>query len=98
GKVFSVTTELVREPNGITARRDVIHHPGSVVILAVDNKKREDEDRKSTRLNSSHRTISYAVFCLKKKTAKLHLGSGQHDRLVATPVDDRNRRVLGQLL
>src|SRR5438094_6149272 len=26
------------------------------------------EDRKSTRLNSSHRTISYAVFCLKKKS------------------------------
>src|SRR5437867_10653548 len=25
-------------------------------------------DRKSTRLNSSHRTISYAVFCLKKKS------------------------------
>src|SRR5437867_11768208 len=28
-------------------------------------------DRKSTRLNSSHRTISYAVFCLKKKKKKL---------------------------
>src|SRR5207245_5327117 len=27
----------------------------------------EDEDRKSTRLNSSHGSISYAVFCLKKK-------------------------------
>src|SRR5207248_7039770 len=27
----------------------------------------QGEDRKSTRLNSSHRTISYAVFCLKKK-------------------------------
>src|SRR5437763_13896573 len=27
----------------------------------------EQEDRKSTRLNSSHRCISYAVFCLKKK-------------------------------
>src|SRR5437867_1679524 len=27
----------------------------------------QDVDRKSTRLNSSHRTISYAVFCLKKK-------------------------------
>src|SRR5437867_7315360 len=27
----------------------------------------EIRDRKSTRLNSSHRTISYAVFCLKKK-------------------------------
>src|SRR5688500_19500525 len=28
----------------------------------------DDEDRKSTRLNSSHLVISYAVFCLKKKT------------------------------
>src|SRR5438094_2334357 len=28
------------------------------------------KDRKSTRLNSSHRTISYAVFCLKKKKKK----------------------------
>src|SRR5437762_10427678 len=28
------------------------------------------EDRKSTRLNSSHRCISYAVFCLKKKKKK----------------------------
>src|SRR5260221_7254589 len=27
-----------------------------------------DRDRKSTRLNSSHTVISYAVFCLKKKT------------------------------
>src|SRR5437867_6645523 len=30
-------------------------------------KKVSVQDRKSTRLNSSHRTISYAVFCLKKK-------------------------------
>src|SRR5207248_9742005 len=30
----------------------------------------QSSDRKSTRLNSSHRTISYAVFCLKKKTKK----------------------------
>src|SRR5437879_11659924 len=29
-------------------------------------------DRKSTRLNSSHRCISYAVFCLKKKKKKRH--------------------------
>src|SRR2546426_6936076 len=29
----------------------------------------EDLDRKSTRLNSSHLVISYAVFCLKKKTS-----------------------------
>src|SRR2546426_7324679 len=30
-------------------------------------------DRKSTRLNSSHLVISYAVFCLKKKRKKCHL-------------------------
>src|SRR5437879_9606683 len=30
-------------------------------------KRLANEDRKSTRLNSSHRCISYAVFCLKKK-------------------------------
>src|SRR3712207_7743408 len=30
-----------------------------------------DEDRKSTRLNSSHANISYAVFCLKKKKKKM---------------------------
>src|SRR5258708_23519992 len=30
-------------------------------------------DRKSTRLNSSHQIISYAVFCLKKKTNKINL-------------------------
>src|SRR2546430_3604182 len=33
--------------------------------------QREQVDRKSTRLNSSHSQISYAVFCLKKKTKKL---------------------------
>src|SRR5689334_23752811 len=31
---------------------------------------RQSEDRKSTRLNSSHSSISYAVFCLKKKKKK----------------------------
>src|SRR3972149_308083 len=33
-------------------------------------------DRKSTRLNSSHSQISYAVFCLKKKTETLHATRG----------------------
>src|SRR3712207_7922773 len=32
----------------------------------------QDLDRKSTRLNSSHANISYAVFCLKKKATSLH--------------------------
>src|SRR5437868_11137769 len=34
------------------------------------------EDRKSTRLNSSHVSISYAVFCLKKKKIKKDLTAG----------------------
>src|SRR3989449_3864415 len=34
---------------------------------------REEGDRKSTRLNSSHGYISYAVFCLKKKKKKSHM-------------------------
>src|SRR3712207_7421802 len=33
----------------------------------------EAEDRKSTRLNSSHANISYAVFCLKKKKKNRHI-------------------------
>src|SRR2546426_5911299 len=34
---------------------------------AAEKDRRDQEDRKSTRLNSSHLVISYAVFCLKKK-------------------------------
>src|SRR5689334_23440810 len=36
-------------------------------FTALDIDPGEPEDRKSTRLNSSHSSISYAVFCLKKK-------------------------------
>src|SRR5256885_6252079 len=36
-----------------------------------------DQDRKSTRLNSSHLVISYAVFCLKKKNISSSLTSWQ---------------------
>src|SRR5207248_11086838 len=39
-----------------------------LVLLTDSPIVRLNRDRKSTRLNSSHRTISYAVFCLKKKT------------------------------
>ena len=36
GPVFWVTTDDVQEPGGVRARRDVVHHTGSVVVLAVD--------------------------------------------------------------
>src|SRR6476469_8255688 len=37
GPVFWVTTDHVIEPGGIKIRRDLIHHSGSVVVLAVDD-------------------------------------------------------------
>src|SRR5437667_7152491 len=44
-----------------------------LVGLERDELLVEIRDRKSTRLNSSHITISYAVFCLKKKKNKIKL-------------------------
>src|SRR5436190_16862562 len=46
-------------------RQKVCRFPGPVC--------RQGQDRKSTRLNSSHTVISYAVFCLKKKKKKIKL-------------------------
>src|SRR3712207_9247973 len=42
-------------------------HGLDVVVLRDLHAEQLGEDRKSTRLNSSHANISYAVFCLKKK-------------------------------
>src|SRR5256885_7092305 len=46
-----------------------LEHEGSIMRTRIDGKSAwcERRDRKSTRLNSSHLVISYAVFCLKKK-------------------------------
>src|SRR5687768_17640769 len=46
--------------------------------LLESNVHAPNEDRKSTRLNSSHGYISYAVFCLKKKKKKYRLKPQQH--------------------
>jgi len=39
GPVFSVSTDHVVEPGGIKVRRDLIHHSGSIVVLAVDDSR-----------------------------------------------------------
>ena len=39
GPIFQVTSDRVLEPTGIRVRRDTLRHPGSVVILAVDNSR-----------------------------------------------------------
>src|SRR5260221_5150454 len=44
-------------------------------------------DRKSTRLNSSHTVISYAVFCLKKKTKAVKLLCGK-ESVIQVPADN----------
>src|SRR5437762_11055491 len=46
--------------------------------------KNEGVDRKSTRLNSSHRCISYAVFCLKKKK-RIHASYTSHTKVATGP-------------
>src|SRR5437667_12840838 len=66
-----------RERRGLGSR----NHPGTLSDrerqaafehrhAPIDSRKTREGDRKSTRLNSSHITISYAVFCLKKKKKK----------------------------
>src|SRR5437762_8862656 len=55
--------ELDERPAARIVLEELAHEPAR---RALD----EAEDRKSTRLNSSHRCISYAVFCLKKKKEK----------------------------
>jgi ADP-ribose pyrophosphatase len=37
GPVFWVSTDHVKEPGGVRVRRDLVHHSGSVVVLAVDD-------------------------------------------------------------
>src|SRR2546421_3563020 len=53
---------------------------------------RENEDRKSTRLNSSHDQISYAVFCLKKKKQKSELQSTIRYRKPSSALKKKNGR------
>src|SRR5207247_8743206 len=52
---------------GDTATQQVARELGAVWAGGSDEMPPEKLDRKSTRLNSSHEWISYAVFCLKKK-------------------------------
>src|SRR3712207_7676728 len=52
------------------------HSPHNALLEITDSRfiKFFPQDRKSTRLNSSHANISYAVFCLKKKN-KIYISS-----------------------
>src|SRR2546422_7721359 len=60
------------QPGRLVERRAAVGdvHGGIAPRSQPDPELRRERDRKSTRLNSSHGYISYAVFCLKKKKKK----------------------------
>src|SRR5690348_18195425 len=60
---------LLRDPVGLGGGRR--RHRGGQRLRGQHGSRGGDSDRKSTRLNSSHPSISYAVFCLKKKNTHL---------------------------
>src|SRR5256885_9327789 len=66
GEAFPADGTIVR---GRTHADEALLTGESTPVLRAEG----DTDRKSTRLNSSHLVISYAVFCLKKKKAINHL-------------------------
>src|SRR5207244_6965185 len=82
GRPRSFHASNTRDPVGDTGAhrhaaplfvRDAPGRKGAVVYVrkaAERTMRRASGDRKSTRLNSSHQIISYAVFCLKKKKSK----------------------------
>src|SRR2546426_5326408 len=80
--LFPYTT-LFRSPG-----RQLLHLSGCLCDQYVgeselaSSSRRTGRDRKSTRLNSSHLVISYAVFCLKKKKEKIDL---QHYNEIPAP-------------
>src|SRR5688572_31628330 len=61
-------TRMEARPDGLdVAVHQTLAHGGTVRAVGQRRDLDPVEDRKSTRLNSSHSQISYAVFCLKKK-------------------------------
>src|SRR2546421_4869588 len=76
--LFPYTT-LFRSPYEIPRRCAAAYFPEANVLVPVRSVA-DKRDRKSTRLNSSHDQISYAVFCLKKKRAGCDQEQPQQDR------------------
>src|SRR5258707_2351696 len=68
-----------RRRDGKAALRPLLHQ------TSVDRLRPHHRDRKSTRLNSSHANISYAVFCLKKKN-ELAQSHDEREKYIASRV------------
>src|SRR5688572_32276408 len=92
--LFPYTT-LFRSIGALTVvapSRAFIKHHYEILLTGNQRYWRRGRDRKSTRLNSSHSQISYAVFCLKKKKTK----DNERDRSAGDRerIDVRRREVL----
>src|SRR5436190_10435498 len=85
--------------SGILQHAANFHADTEIVSRLVDGSIHRytyaDADRKSTRLNSSHTVISYAVFCLKKKKTSSYLTDQL--RLAVPPVRYRYRLLREQI-
>src|SRR5690348_17539091 len=92
--LFPYTT-LFRSPDAVAKSTSTALY-GNISAIA-ESPKREGllyvgtEDRKSTRLNSSHPSISYAVFCLKKKKKKTENKCLTHEAVLGQPTPCGNR-------
>src|SRR5258707_2973618 len=62
------SNQYLGDPHAVTVRAAWIHEAHNNTSASQTLGLADNSDRKSTRLNSSHANISYAVFCLKKKT------------------------------
>src|SRR5690554_7240890 len=68
GPNVTIPVVMISDIDGATIVNEMANGPVTVFIGNKAGYYADDLDRKSTRLNSSHVRISYAVFCLKKKT------------------------------
>src|SRR3712207_8465128 len=78
GQPLGVRIDLVLERHPVLVdepRQGGVLQPRQAPRSVQHDARAQQVDRKSTRLNSSHANISYAVFCLKKKKKTSHVNS-----------------------
>src|SRR5256885_16795482 len=68
--IFERAATLLAHGDAPSLEHIAEHNRGSSLIIQSRYEEAAEQDRKSTRLNSSHLVISYAVFCLKKKSQR----------------------------
>jgi ADP-ribose diphosphatase len=88
GPVFSVTTDEVEEPGGVHARRDVIRHSGSIVVLAVDDQAGRDPDNHGPAIGNSAKAARKAEPRILLERQYRHAAQSMMWELPAGRIDD----------